>query len=140
MCLVFSVRAFGGFYNYLVSLSCVFHSLCVMLMFIKLFLVYLFRYDRNFVPNVSLAVEPFDELHKLRQDDEVEEDFATDDAAVLTSVPLSHRTTHLSSDVCHSENEDDDTESVSSDKCKHFIIVYSIVVNISVNLLHIITQ
>lgn len=92
------------------------------------------RYDRSFAPNVSLAVEPFDELRKLRPDDESDDGDVTDSAVSRTcflGVPSSsyprRRSTHSSSDVHHSpvgdDDDDDDnddgdcdTESVSSDK------------------------
>lgn len=86
------------------------------------------RYERSFAPNVSLAVEPFDELRKLRPDDE------SDDIDVAETVVSSNvvsgvvstfcprrRSTYSSSDVHPSladddDDEDYDTESVSSDK------------------------
>jgi hypothetical protein len=90
------------------------------------------RYDRNYAPNVSLAAEPFDELRKLRPDDESDDCDVIETATAvncMSGVPPSafprRRSTHSSSDVYYSPDDDDDdedydTESVSSDKRRFF--------------------
>jgi len=87
---------------------------------------------------VSLSVEPFDELRKLRQEAHFDEELSAIDTIPAsgdcssTSVPLPlvqrrltqssacdvRNSIHVDDDDDEEDNEEYDTESVSSDKCE----------------------
>jgi len=78
------------------------------------------RYDRNYVPNVALSVQPFEEVRKQRAAESVCPG-VSDDVDVVSRrrqrPPVTDRDLDLDLDL-NDDDDDDDTESVSSDKRK----------------------
>ena len=96
------------------------------------------RYDRNFVPNVCLSVEPFEEVRKQRAAEAVaamdSEDLSgrsgADDERGTTQTAARRRQASTRPITVADDDEDDvdvdDNESVSSDKCEHPLIYHLI--------------
>jgi hypothetical protein len=76
------------------------------------------RYDKCFAPNVSLSVEPFQELLKSREADVVNDiaSVANDDGPVSSPWQRGSTLDTQFRDKCNDSDDDEDAESVSSDK------------------------